>query len=89
MGDKLNVGVHQECPGIEFKANKITITVPNKDDRIGNHMVCPKEVLQKAYMAKKGKTIVFDEELMNVIDVRITDDFIYIELERADNEEEN
>ena len=60
--------------------NKITISVPNVDTNLGIYTVCPKEVLQKAYIDKIGGTIEFCEATMRVVDVRITDEFIFMDL---------
>jgi hypothetical protein len=62
-------------------SKSITITVPNKDTCIGQYTIFPKKVLQKGYTDKIGQNIDFNGVPKKVKSVRITEDFIYIELE--------
>lgn len=64
-----------------YTYEKITITVPNKDTYIGFATLCPKCVLQKSYTNKIGKTIYYDGTKKIVKDVRVTEEYIYIDLE--------
>ena len=61
----------------------MTIEVPNKDTNLGCGTICPKEVAQKAYKDKVGSTIDFCGAKMKVVDVRITEETIFIDLEEA------
>lgn len=63
--------------------DKMTISVPNADTNLGNYTVCPKEVIQKAYKDKIGGTIEFCGVPMKVVDVRITDEYIFMDLEKV------
>ena len=61
----------------------LTIKVPNADTNIGFCTICPKEVLQKAYKDKVGSTIDFLGAKMKVVEVRITEESIEMDLEEA------
>lgn len=62
-------------------SKKITISIPNIDQKLGEYIYCTKEDLQKAYLGYIGKTIEFDGGLMKVVDVRLTKDYIFMDLE--------
>lgn len=67
---------------MDIDINKpITISFPNQDTAFGDHVICPKEVAQKAYVAKKGEYIDFCGKQRKVKDVRITDEFIFIDID--------
>lgn len=59
----------------------LTVSFPNEDQHYGNYCVCPKEVLQKSILEKKGKIIDYCGYKRKVKDVRITDRFIHMDLE--------
>lgn len=66
----------------EETSNRITMKVPNRDILLRNATLYPKEVIQKGYTDKIGGTIDFCGVPMKVVDVRVTDDYIFVDLER-------
>lgn len=64
-----------------LRTHKITISIPNVDTKLGNYILCPKEILQKAYLDKKDSVIDFNGFPAKIIDVQITDDYIFMYLE--------
>lgn len=65
---------------MDLKAKRLTITVPNEDMMIDQYTVCPKEMIQKAYLNNVGQPFDFCGDKRIISDVRITDDFIFIDL---------
>ena len=59
-----------------------TINFPNADSYLGNYTTCPKEVLQKAWTDKVGKTLEVCGVLMRVVNVRIDEKFMFVDLEK-------
>jgi hypothetical protein len=58
-----------------------SFSIENKDTFVAPYTLCSKEVLQKAYTDKIGKYINFCGVERKVKDVKVTDEFITIELE--------
>jgi hypothetical protein len=67
--------------GKSSDSSKITMTIPNTDTYMGAHTICPKEVLQKGYIDMIGKDINFCGVNGKVSGVRITEDYIFVDLE--------
>lgn len=67
-----------ELPTIPLNNAFTTLVVPNRDSYLGNYTVCPKEVLQKAYVDKVGSNVDFCGRSMLVKEVKITDESISI-----------
>ena len=65
-----------------YQTDSLTVRVPNEDTMLGSYTVCPKEVAQAAYKSKIGQTIDFCGAIMKVKDVRITEEYIFIDLEK-------
>lgn len=57
------------------------LIVPNKDAMIGAYTVCPKEILQDAYLAKVGSYMELGGVITKILNVKITNDEIIIEME--------
>ena len=68
-------------PETKKPTRKITIVMPNQDTCIGQCTICPAEVLRTSWIMKIGTTIEFCSFQRLVSDVRITDDYIYIDLD--------
>lgn len=60
---------------------KMAISIPNIDTVNRDFTIIHKEALQKAYLEKKGCEVDYMGVKKIVKDVRITTDFIYLDLE--------
>lgn len=59
----------------------ITLTIPNKDSMVGPYTVCPKEVMQQAWLDKVGTSIEWAHESHKILAVKITDEEVIVEIE--------
>ena len=57
------------------------ITIHNKDAMVGVHVICPKEVLQEAWIAKVGTYVDWAHESHKILSVKITDEEVIVEIE--------
>jgi hypothetical protein len=62
----------------------LTISFPNEDTYLNRYVVLPKDVAIKGYKEKIGKTIDFAGSKRKVLDVRVTDKFVFIDLGEAE-----
>lgn len=59
----------------------ITIRMPNKDSMVGSYTVCPKEVMQQAWLDKVGTSMEWAHESHKILTVKITDEEVIVEIE--------
>jgi hypothetical protein len=61
------------------------LKVPNADTTISGYTVCPKAIMQKAWVDKVGSCIDWCGESTRVLSVIITDDEIIIKMNKDSN----
>jgi len=59
----------------------IVFKIPNKDAMLGEYTVCPKEILQEAWMAKIGTTVECEDGPHKILSVKITETEVIVEME--------
>ena len=80
LPDPIELGEPKTCDTKRADDDILTIVIPNVESHMDQFSLCPKEVMQKAYLDKLGKTVDVHGRSMIVLSVKIDQKNITIEL---------